>query len=325
MSDHADLPAADALRDEALAWLARVQSDAATADDWAALTDWLEVSQAHQAAFEEVELLSAEISEQAAEIASAVAPASAQIIAFKPRAPRRGSFVAALAAAAAALVVAPLAWRSYEGAPVVYTTAPGQTREVALADGTHIRLDAASKMTVRMGWRARRVELADAEATFDVAHDPGRPFLIAVGDQQVRVVGTEFNIRHYDGTVVVSVRHGVVEVRQPALGSTPVARLTKGQELRHAEGTARSIRAEVDPDAAFAWTEGRLICDDQPLTEVVAYLNRRYAVPIRLSPAAAQLRFSGVLELGDQETLVRRLGGYLSLRVDRTGREITLG
>lgn len=324
MSADAHQMAAEALRDEALGWLVRVQSDAATAEDWSALTDWLEASDAHQSAFEEAELLSAEIADRAAEIAAA-APATAQVIAFKPRPARPAPFIAALAAAAAALVVAPMVWRSYEGAPVVYSTGPGQTREVALADGTHIRLDAGSKMTVRLGWTARRVDLAEAEATFDVAHDPSKPFLISVGDQQVRVVGTEFNIRHYDKAVVVSVRRGIVEVRQPALGPQPIARLTKGQELRHVEGAAQSTRAQVDPDAAFAWTQGRMICDDRPLSEVVAYLNRRYPVQIRLGPAAAGLRFSGVLELGEQDALVRRLAGYLSLRADRTGREITLG
>lgn len=324
MSADADQMAAESLRDQALEWLVRVQSDAATAEDWAALTDWLEASDAHQAAYEEAELLSAEIADRAMEIAAATAPRPAQVIAFRPRARRLTPFISALAAAAAVLVVAPLAWRSYEGAPVVYTTGPGQTREVALADGTHIRLDAASKMTVRLGWTARRVDLADAEATFDVAHDPSKPFLINVGDQQVRVVGTEFNIRHYDKSVVVSVRRGIVEVRQPALGPQPIARLTKGQELRHTEGTSQSTRAEVDPNAAFAWTEGRMVCDDRPLSEIVAYLNRRYPTPIRLGPAAAHLKFSGVLELGDQDSLVRRLAGYLSLRVDRTEREITL-
>lgn len=322
MNADADQMAADALRDEALGWLVRVQSDAATAEDWAALTDWLEASEAHQSAFEAAELLSAEITERAAEIAAA-APRTAQVIALRPR--RLAPFFAALTAAAAALVVAPMVWRSYEGAPVTYSTASGETQDVALADGTHIRLDGASKLTVRLGWTARRVEMADAQATFDVAHDPSKPFLISVGDQQVRVVGTEFNIRHYDKAVVVSVRRGIVEVRQPALGAQPIARLTKGQELRHNEGAAQSTRAEVNPDAAFAWTQGRMVCEERPLSEIVGDLNRRYPTPIRLGPAAAGLRFSGVLELGDQEALVRRLAGYLSLRVVRTGREITLG
>ena len=49
------------MRDEAVAWLVRVQSDAATAEDWSALTDWLEGSDARLAAFEEAELIVADL------------------------------------------------------------------------------------------------------------------------------------------------------------------------------------------------------------------------------------------------------------------------
>ena len=49
------------------------------------------------------------------------------------------------------------------GAAQVQTVghAPGEPREVALADGTHIRLNAASKITVSLERHARRVQMAD--------------------------------------------------------------------------------------------------------------------------------------------------------------------
>ncbi|HET6970558.1 MAG TPA: FecR domain-containing protein [Phenylobacterium sp.] len=321
MTSRADERTRDALRDEAVAWLVRVQSDAATAEDWAALKAWLEGSDDRLAAFEAAELLSAELGELSPEIAPQV-HRTAQVVPFRKRTPWRA--IGAIAAAAASLAVAPILWRDYRGAETLYRSAPGSTREIALADGTRIRMDAASTLKVRLGWRTRHVELADAEATFDVAKDPNRPFLIDVGDQQVRVVGTQFNIRHYDGTFVLTVRRGVVEVRQDGR-PTPIARLTVGDELRHQDGSGHTTVAKVDPNAAFAWTEGRLYCDERPLGDIVAYLNRRYATPIRVSPAAAQRRFSGVLELGDQDQLVRRLGQYLDLPTHRSEAQFTLG
>ncbi|KQY30000.1 iron dicitrate transport regulator FecR [Caulobacter sp. Root487D2Y] len=324
MSGADSIKAIDALRDEAVAWLVRVQSDQATADDWAALTVWLEASDDHLIAFEAVESLAAELTDRASEIAPNLTPASSRVVPLPRRRAVLPVWSAAAAAAVIAIVVGPMAWRGYQGAPTVYQTRPGETREVALADGTHIRMDAASTLTVQLGWRARRVQMADAQATFDVAKDPGRPFLISVGDQQVRVVGTEFNIRHYDKTVRVTVRRGIVEVRQPALGSTPVARLVAGQSLSHVEGASRSVQTAADPGPAFAWTQGRMVCDDETLGDMVAYLNRRYPVPIKISPALAGKRFSGVLELGDQDLVVKRLAGYFSLSVHRTDEQIEL-
>lgn len=314
------------LQDEAIVWLVRVQSDSASTEDWSGLTAWLEISDAHLAAFEAAERLSLELDDQAGEIGRALASAGGEVVALGPRRarPRLGLWIASAAAAAAAVVAAPLLKESYEGAPVTYQTGVGQTREIALADGTKVHLDVASKMTVRLGWKSRKVELADAEAAFDVAKDARRPFLIEVGDQQVRVVGTEFNIHHRDQDLVVTVRRGVVEVRQPELGDAPVATLTKGQQLRHVVGDGRSVRAAVQPDSAFAWVDGRLVVEDRPLTEVIADLNRRYPTPIRLGPSATTKRFSGVLQLGDQDDLVRRLAAYADLTVGRTPGEIIL-
>lgn len=315
----------ETLRDDAVAWLVRVQSDQATAEDWSALTAWLEASEDHLAAFEEVEQLAAELSAQAADITPGLTLTAPTVIPFRRRAsPPAWSALIAAAAAVVALVAGPSLWRSYQGAPTVYETGPGQTRQIALADGTRINLDAASKLTVRLGWRTRRVEMADAQATFDVAKDPARPFLIGVGDQQVRVVGTEFNIRHFDNAVKVTVRRGIVEVRQPSLGSEPVARLVAGQALSHIEGTARSTQTSANPNGAFAWTQGRLVCDDETLGQIIADLNRHYTTPITVSDTAAKRRFSGVLELGDEEVVVQRLAGYFSLSVHRSGRQIEL-
>lgn len=314
------------LEDEAIAWLVRVQSDSATEADWRALTAWLEMSNDHLAAFEAAEALSRELDDAAPAIESAIKPVTATVLVFKRRdAVRRwGVWIASVAAAAAAVVAAPTLRSAYEGVPVTYQTGIGQTREIALADGTKVNLDAASKMTVRLGWTARRVQLDDAEAAFDVAKDPRRPFLIAVGDQQVRVVGTEFNIRHRDRNLAITVRRGVVEVRQPELSATPVATLTKGQALQHVVGERRSVQTAVQPDSAFAWVHGQLVVDDRPLAEVVADLNRRYPRAIHLTPQAAAKRFSGVLQLGDQEDVVRRLATYADVSVDRAHGEITL-
>lgn len=316
----------EALREEALAWLVRVQSDAATEADWAALADWLDGSDDRLAAFEAIERLAASIEDDAQAIMHGLADPRGQVIAFRPRRTSRPPLPVwgALAAACLLLLAGPIVWQASLGAPVTYRTAPGQTREVTLSDGTVIHMDAASALTARVGWRARRVTMASAEATFDVAHDRNKPFLISVGDQQVKVVGTEFNIRHYGDQVVVTVRRGVVEVRQPRLGAAPVARLTAGDQLVHRVGAPTSRQTRVDPAIAFAWTEGRLICEDRRLSEIVADLNRHYARPIQVSAAAGRKRFSGVLTLDDQDQVVRRLADYLTLTVERRGEAVFL-
>ncbi len=317
--------------DQAVAWLVRVQSDVAIAEDWSALTRWLEVSSINRAAFEHYESLSAEIEDQAEAILAGLAKPSADILPFPVKTVRpakrnwnvgRSAIAAGIAGIAAFVGFG--TWRASEGPLQVYRTAIGETRAIILADGSHIRMDAASTLSVRLGWFKRKVDMGDAEATFDVAKNPNRPFEIAVRDQKVRVVGTEFNIRNYDGVVNVTVRRGIVAVYQPALSNEPIARLTPGWAMRHTVGSTHSVRGQVDPDQAFAWTQGRLVCDHQRLSDIVAYLNRRYADPIRVPRSAEDRLFTGVLALDDQEDVARRLAAYLSLSVHRSDRIIVL-
>ncbi len=331
MTGFDDTPMDDGVREAAVAWLVRVQSDAATADDWAALTDWLDASEAHREAFDDVEAISLELDALAPEIAAGLIRPTAEILPFRPRptfrpAPARTWTRSTLAAGVAALslMVGFGVWRASEGDLQVYRTGPGESRAITLADGSHVRLDAASTLAVRQGWFARRAQLDNSEASFDVAHDESRPFEILANDQKIRVIGTEFNVRSYDGEVNVTVRRGIVAVFQQKLGDQPIARLTKGWALQHTVGSMQSIRSPVDPDNAFAWTQGRLICDEQPLSEIVPYLNRRYATQIRITPNLAGRRFSGVLELGDEKEVVRHLAAYLSLSVRSSDRDISL-
>jgi transmembrane sensor len=206
-----------------------------------------------------------------------------------------------------------------------YETPAGQTRQIILADGTHIQLNADSKITVSLGRDARRVQMADAEAVFDVAHDPSRPFLISVGDRQVRVVGTEFNLRHRADVVDLTVRRGVVEVRPAdALQAQPV-RVSVGQELTHMSGQEGQVIKTSSLDQAFAWTNGQLIYRDQPISDVASDLSRRFGAPVRTAdPETAALRFSGVLVTDNEPAVLRRLEAYAPVRAQHVGDTVVL-
>jgi transmembrane sensor len=326
MTDHEKGPPSESLRDEAAVWLMRIQSDAATERDWAELRLWLEGSPARQTAFEEAERLWSELDDLASELASALEPATAEVVPFKPR--KRAwvqAAVAAAAAIAAAVLVTPLAWQAFLGPEQIYRTSVGETRAITLADGSHVQMDAASTLRVRLGWTGRRLDLPAGEASFDVMHEPRRPFTVRVGAQEVRVLGTRFNIDHYDGDLVVTVARGLVEVRQAGRGGASLARLPPGAELRLRGGAGRATLTQVDAAGAFAWAEGRLVCDDKPVAEIVAYLNRRYATNVSVTPEVAQRRFTGVLQLEGEDLVLQRLSGYLGVPLGRQEGRYSLG
>ncbi len=316
--------------EEAARWFVSLQGETATGEDWLAFERWLQASPAHAHAYERLESLwiDLEYAPVAKDLGGRPVTAAHRLPGNRraPEAVRRRAWMGAGAAIAASLAVAVGVGVWSPGvATQTYVTPAGKTQDIALADGTHIRLNAASKITVSLGLDARRVEMADAEAVFDVAHDARRPFLINVGDRQVRVIGTEFNLRHRADLVDLTVRRGVVEVRPAnALDAAPT-RVTVGQELTHSAGEPGSILRVSDPDQVFAWTNGQLIYRDQPLSDVAADLSRRFATPVRTADArTAALRFSGVLVTDNEPDVLRRLEAFAPVRVERTSTEIIL-
>jgi len=317
------------IAEEAARWFARLQGEAATGEDWLAFERWLQSSPAHAQAYEQLETLwiDLEYAPLAKELGGRPLVAARRRQAIRaPQVSRRRAWIGAGAAIAAGLAVAVgLGVWTPSVATQTFETRPGETKAITLADGTHIRLNAASRITVALGPDARRVEMADAEAVFDVAHDANRPFLIAVGDRQVRVVGTEFNLRHRSDLMDLTVRRGVVEVRPAGAPQAQPTRVTIGQELTHFAGQVGSVLKVSDPDQAFAWTNGQLIYRDTPLSDVAADLSRRFATPIRTADArTGALRFSGVLVTDNQSDVLRRLTAYAPVRVERAGTAVIL-
>lgn len=314
-------------------WFARLRDDA-DLDAWTDFQSWLEADPTHRLAYEEVEALWLDLEDPAAEALLATAPAApstaiaatdleprSTVTAFKPRSRRPARWLIAGGAVAASIAVLVLAPGSRPSAPTEYVTAKGEVRALTLTDGSRLTLGADTRVSVAMRAGRREVTLAEGQAAFDVIHKPDAPFVVELGDQQVRVIGTEFNVSRHEGRTAVTVRRGVVAVAQASGGQV---RLTQGQQVLHIEGsTVQEVRG-ADPDAVFAWRSGRLIYDNTPLADVVADFNRYGGAPIRIDPSAANVKVTGVFVVDGQRAMVERLAQFSGLAVVMRPNEIVL-
>jgi transmembrane sensor len=304
----------------AIDWLVLLQADSVGEDDWRAFDAWLAASPDHARAYDQALAfdqrlgLDARLAERAP---PAVAASSTNVVPLRPT--RRvwlwsagGAIAAALVAGAVLLPGSGL----MGGQTTTYATGVGERRTIALEDGSRSEMNAASRLTVRFERNARHVELDGAQAFFDVAKDARRPFLIQAGDTQVRVVGTQFDVRHRDGRVDVAVQRGLVEVRP---GGGAASRLRPGQGLSHVEGQSDARVVTIAVSEISGWRQGRLIYRDQPLSEIVGDLNRLFPRPVKLADArAADMRLSGVLIVDEQDAMVRGLSHLLPVRTTTT-------
>lgn len=227
------------------------------------------------------------------------------------RAPRRRAPM--LTASIVALLGA-LLWADPAVHTQHYATAAGEHRQLTLADGTELTLNTRTVAEVEWHLRTRQVRLVDGEALFDVAHSTWRPFLVRAGDTTVRVVGTVFNVRRDDPRVTVTVLRGRVHVEN-ASGD---AMLLSAQQVAESAGGMLTARATLDPAAAIAWKDGRLMFDRTPLAQALADINRYRTAPVTLTdPALGRLQISGVFDSARTDALLDLLPSILPVAIRR--------
>jgi len=317
-------PFAASPADQAAAWVARLHADDVGEADWLALETWLAADPAHVDAYAEAEGLWAALGAHREAISAGLDPQDTDrshgSIDLARRRHARGAWkrwsLAAAPIAAALVAGVLLIGPMIEGRAVTYVTAPGQTRDVTLKDGTTIAMNGGSRLTVRLTGTSRTVEMGEAEAAFDVTHDPSRPFLVTVGESQVRVLGTAFNIRRDATSTRVSVSRGLVQVSD-LQDTSQAVRLGVGDAVSRDDATDRAVVSRVGAAEAQAWRAGHLIYNDRPLSEVATDLSRAFSTPVTVADDTAAIRFTGVLELGDEDRVITRLEGFLPVRAYR--------
>jgi transmembrane sensor len=183
-----------------------------------------------------------------------------------------------------------------------FSTGKGETKVIALKDGSVVTLNTASEIQVRYSEGLRSVDLIRGEALFDVAKSKARPFVVAAGDTSVRVVGTSFTVRHLDmAPVQVLVREGVVEVSGPEGGAAPV-RITANNMAVSDSGGA--ISAESVPVAQLrrqlAWENGQIAFEGETLAQAVEEFSRYSDTRIVIDdPGLAKEEIAGLFKATD--------------------------
>lgn len=166
------------------------------------------------------------------------------------------------------------------GAPFIVKAEKGDKATVELPDGTNVVLNSASQLSYlsSFGEKVRKVELK-GEAYFKVTHDEKRSFIVQVGDLEVKVLGTSFNISAYEDVkdVTVVLLEGKVGVftRETSHIMHP------GDKIEYNKNTHKIVSSKVHPADYIEWTKGNLYFEKESLENIMKTLSRIYDVEIR--------------------------------------------
>jgi Fe2+-dicitrate sensor, membrane component len=173
----------------------------------------------------------------------------------------------------------------------------GGEYKLTLMDGTRIWLNSNSKLRFpsEFGSGIRKVELK-GEAFFEVAKDSVHPFVVNANKEQVKVLGTSFNVNAYSdlNEIVTTLVEGRVEVSDTLFGNK--VKLLPNEQYRFNKLTGKTLKQIVDTEIYTAWKDGRFVFENESLEDIMTRLSRWYNVEVSfLNESVKKLRFSGDL------------------------------
>ncbi|RAV28488.1 FecR family protein [Sinomicrobium soli] len=231
---------------------------------------------------------------------------------------------------------------SSDGTSVIYRHAVAPEKEMAyneltiprggeffllLSDSTKVWLNSETRIRYPESFtdgKPREVALLYGEAYFEVspaAKHGGNSFKVRTKNQEIEVLGTQFNITAYpeDHGVTSTLIEGEVAVTAGNVRKE----LQPGQQAVAAKNNTITVK-EVEVFTYTAWKEGYFGFRSKPLAEVMNTLSRWYDVNIIIeNPELEKIRFNGML---DRKQSIKEILSMIDhdIRFDIRERNITI-
>ncbi|MGD9930703.1 MAG: FecR family protein [Mangrovibacterium sp.] len=164
---------------------------------------------------------------------------------------------------------------------------PGSRVHFTLPDQSEVWLNSGSTLEypVNFGKQGKRTVKLTGQGYFNVTPDKNRPFRVeTVGDMDVEVLGTSFDVACYDDDPNLSftLEHGAIALHDKH--GKEIARLEPGQQARLEKDSRKLLIEKVDTRLTTSWKDGRLVFKDTPLFLVTQQLERWFNCEIHVAP-----------------------------------------
>lgn len=295
----------DDIQSVAAAWAVRLDRGELTPQEQRELDAWLDADVRHVGALARAEAIWCDLDRLASMDRAGVesAPPRPRRIDWKP-------WRAAAAFALLAVATAGVGGVGYDRFAGREASRVGEIRRLVLDDGSTVVLNTDSVVQVRFRKDRRDIILRKGEASFQVAHDAFRPFVVHADGVAVKAVGTAFAVREGPRGVLVTVADGVVEVARPQKASKKIERryVTRDNQVVALNAAPLKQVAVSDSQVSrrLAWREGLLMFDGETLGQAATEVNRYTQTPVVIDdPRLANKAFVGVFQVGDVRAFAR--------------------
>lgn len=166
--------------------------------------------------------------------------------------------------------------------------------KVVLPDGTKVWLNAASvlKYPVSFAGQPTREVYLSGEGYFEATHNSRQPFIVKSDQQEVKILGTHFNINAYPDNALVktTLLEGSLQVK--SLLSHDSCILVPGRQAVLGQGMKVQ---DANPEDVTDWKDGYFIFDREYLDDILTRVSRWYNVDIIYKSDVRKVRLDGII------------------------------
>ncbi|SDE84006.1 FecR family protein [Pricia antarctica] len=189
----------------------------------------------------------------------------------------------------------------------------GKKSQLTLSDGSKVWINSGSRLTYPTIFaKGIREVVLQGEAIFDVAHDAKSPFHVLTDDNDIKVLGTIFNVSSYadDDYVSTALQSGSVEITYTGqnrfLNTKKSIKIIPGTLASYNKKKQKINTRKTDLTPYFSWRNGELIFQNNDLQSIMKRISRHYGIDISIADGAlARQTFSGNLDINtDLDTVM---------------------
>lgn len=182
----------------------------------------------------------------------------------------------------------------------------GNRTSITLPDGTKAWLNNGTKLTypAEFNGKNREVKLV-GEGYFEVSHDKAHPFIVKIGDNQIKVLGTKFAVTAYPNdkfikTELVSgqIQFDVKEGNQTNKFHSYL--VNPSQSLVFDKSSGKISESKIADGFYNYWIKGVYQFKDETFEELAKKIERIYNVEVTFKDASLKKTlFSGIFKIDD--------------------------
>jgi uncharacterized cupin superfamily protein len=172
----------------------------------------------------------------------------------------------------------------------------GKIYSFQLGDGSKVVMNSVSELRFPLLFtQSERIVSLKGEAYFKVAHQPDQPFKVQVNGLTIKALGTEFNIKSYNGELTyISLVNGSVSVEN-AKGESII--LSPGEAVVVENSNSPLAKEAFDEIAVLGWLQGVYHFRNEKLQQLAVVAERWFDINVQIKDSSlTSVHFSGALD-----------------------------